>query len=108
MCNMATRFDQPVVRRPALPLTERDERALALLRADTPEREALTRLAGAAIPVDMSEGRLLHTLIDIAFMKVHEEVEASGYAELARQRVGTESDRRAVARRRPPSWAEEE
>ena len=105
---MAARFDQPVVRRPPLPLTERDERALALLRADTPEREALIRLAGASIPVDMSDGRLLHTLIDIALMKVHEEVEASGYAELARQRAATDGDHRAVARRRPPLWADEE
>ena len=105
---MATRFDQPVVRRPALPLTERDERDLALLRSDTPEREALMRLAGVSVPSSVSEGLLLHMLLEIALLRVHEEVEAAGYAELARQRAAAETDRRAVARRRPPSWVDDE
>ncbi|MBV9097267.1 MAG: hypothetical protein JO079_04330 [Frankiaceae bacterium] len=105
---MATRFDQPVVRRPALPLTARDERDLATLRRETPEREALARLAGEAVPADASEGLLLHTLLAVALARVREEVEANGYAELAAQRTGEASERRAVARRRPPSWANEE
>jgi len=105
---MAIRFDRPVVRRPALPLTERDERDLALLREDTPEREALARLAGASVPPGASEGLLLHTLLEVALLRVREEVEAIGYAEWARQRAATETDRRAVARRRPPSWADDE
>lgn len=105
---MTTRFDQPVVRRPALPLTERDERDLALLRSNTPEREALARLAGETVPTDASEGLLLHTLLEVALMRVREEVEAAGYAELAAQRAGSQGERRAIARRRPPSWAADE
>lgn len=108
MYAMATRFDQPVVRRPVLPLTARDEQDLALLRADTAEREALQRLVDEAVPADASEGMLLHALLEIALQRVREETEAIGYAELSRQREVTASDRRSVARRRSPSWAAEE
>ena len=108
MFGMATRFDQPVVRRPALPLTERDERDLALLRGDTPERQALARLSGTAVPASASEGLLLHMLLEIALVRVREEAEAIGYAELAEQRAARQPDRRAIARRRPPSWAADE
>ena len=105
---MVTRFDQPVVRRPVLPLTARDEHDLALLRADTAEREALQRLLDDAVPADASEGMLLHALLEVALRRVREEAEAIGYAELARQREATATDRRSIARRRPPSWAAEE
>ena len=107
MCVIATRFDQPVVRRPPLPLTAKDERYLARLRSATPEREALARLIDGRLPADVSEGLLLHALLEVAIRRVREEAEQIGYAELAEQRAAHAVEDRKAARRRPPSWAAE-
>jgi hypothetical protein len=104
---MATRFDQPVVRRPPLPLTAKDEQDLARLRAGTPEREALARLMDGRLPADVSESLLLHALLEVAMQRVREEAERVGYAELAEQRAASAADDRSAARRRAPSWAAE-
>ena len=106
-CVMAARFDQPVVRRPPLPLTAKDERDLARLREATPEREALARLIEVRLPEDSSESLLLHALLEVAIRRVREEADQVGYAELAEQRASHAARDRTAARRRPPSWAAE-
>lgn len=97
------------VRRPSLPLTERDERDLALLRASAPRREALSRLTGEPVTrPDLSEATLLHAVFEAGLAAVREATEEAGYAELAAQQGAEQAERRAEARRRRPAWADEQ
>jgi hypothetical protein len=91
-----------VVRRPSLPLTEQDERDLAMLREASEYREALTRISGEEFDERTSEGVLLHAVFEAGLQCVRESAERSGYAALAadeREQV----ERRAIARRRAPA-----
>ena len=103
---MAVRFAQSVVRRAQLPLTQRDLDDLAALNGPTPQREALQRLVPEELADESSESALLHALLELALARVREELDAAGYAELARQH--DDDARRRVARRRLPGWADDE
>jgi hypothetical protein len=97
-----------VVRRPSLPLTERDERELALLRSSAAHREALDRLTALeAAAAELSESALLHAVFDVGLRAIRDEIEESGYALLAAEQGDASTSHRAEARRRPPAWAHE-
>lgn len=103
---MRTRLRAPVVRRSSLPLTERDEHDLALLRSSAPQRAALGRLSGEPLaPADLSEAALLHAVFEAGLAAVREASEDAAYAELAAQQADEDTARRTEARRRRPSWA---
>ena len=96
---MATRFDQPVVRRPSLPLTAADAAFLAELRSEDTPRRALDSLLAAPLPPDASEAQLLHALFEVAVNRVREARNDLGYAQLAVAYDGGLAKK--VARRRP-------
>lgn len=107
MCIMAARMRTSVVRRPSLPLTPRDEEGLASVRTSVSYQQALERLTGEPIEgLSVSEAALLHAIFEAGLLAVRAEAEEQGYAEIAAAQGA--SGRQAQARRRAPSWAEEE
>jgi hypothetical protein len=96
---MGTRFDQPVVRRPSLPLTAEDEAFLAELRSEKVPRRALDSLLSVPLPPDASEAQLLHALLEVALNRVREARNDLGYAQLAVEYDGGKAKK--AARRRP-------
>ena len=99
LCCMVTRLNKPVTRRPSLPLTDAEDVFVRALTRDTPERSALARLLGDAIPTDASEGFLLHSLVCVAHNVIAEEVLTEQYAKLAKDYDDDEA--RRIARRHP-------
>lgn len=96
---MATRMRARVARRPSLPLTEQDERDLERIRTSPAYRSALTSLSGETgeATTAMSEAALLHAVFKAGLDAIRLAAEQSTDAEI----------RRAAARRRRPSWADE-
>jgi hypothetical protein len=108
MCCVTSRLRTSTVRRPSLPLTERDEQDLALLRTSAPHREALRQLTGEPVgDLDASEAMLLHAVFEAGLAAVRAATEALGYAELAAQQTAESATRKAEARRRRPAWVDE-
>jgi hypothetical protein len=106
---MKTRMTGPTVRRPSLPLTERDEQELTLLRESPIHRSMLAELsAGSTFPKDVSEAVMLHTVFEIGLRTVREALEEKGYAELAKAQAEEEPNKYVTARRYRPTWADEE
>lgn len=105
---MATRFGEPTRARKSLPLTERDLDDLARLRQETPERAALSRIAGVDV-IDLTESSLLHIIFVAGLHAIHEKAEEDAYAIAAAGRVasGEADELRRIARRRRPGWADE-
>jgi len=98
----------PTVRRPSLPLTQRDELDLARLRAPG-YLNALERLVAPATDLaDASEAVLLHAIFQAGVNAVQEAVADAGYAALADQLADEADDRRLAARRRQPGWSDEQ
>ena len=95
-----------VVRRPSLPLTDRDETDLARLRDSVHYRQALTDLTGERLDARTSEGVLLHAIFEAGLATVRSAAEAAGYALVAADQKG-QQEQRAIARRRTPSWSQE-
>jgi hypothetical protein len=107
--NMAARMNQRAVRRPPLPLTERDLADLAALRDPGPGRAALGRLAPGALPEgDITEAVLLHAVFEAGLRAVREAAESAGYEQLAAGYEAEDAERRQIARRRRPHWAAED
>lgn len=113
MSGMATRLRARVTRRPSLPLTARDESDLVVIRSSPSHQRALEDLARtpSGQTQTLSESALLHAIFEAGLDAVRAAAQEAGYAELAdqmatEQRDG-EVDRRAEARRRRPSWADE-
>lgn len=106
---MATRLNQPVVRRPSLPLTAQDEADLDVLRDSPAHRRALSQLSPAApdAATDLTEGALLHAVLQAGIAAIRAHAEAEGYQQLAAQYAADTQRRRATARRRRPVWADE-
>jgi hypothetical protein len=105
---MVTRFTEPAMARKSLPLTERDLVDLERLRGQTPERAALSDLAG--VPVEsVTEAALLHMIFATGLRAIREKAEEQAYASAAadRLRSGEADEIRRAARRRRPSWADE-
>ncbi|MGW6279404.1 hypothetical protein [Kribbella sp. NPDC055071] len=91
--------------RKSLPLSDRDLRDLAVLRGSGAHRAALSRLAQVRVTESTSEAMVLQAVVEAGLKAVADLVEADGYARIAAE--VTSEDRRAVARRRRPSWADE-
>ena len=106
---MATRLNEPAKARKSLPLTERDLAELERLRRQTPERDALSDLAGVVV-AGVTEAALLHMIFTAGLRAVREKAEELGYASAAAERLtsGEAEEIRRIARRRRPAWADED
>jgi hypothetical protein len=93
------------VARKSVPVRSSDLEELARVRRSQPHREALARLSHEFVPEGASESRVLHALLAAGMTAVREAVEADGYAQIATQQDA--AARKASARRRRPSWADE-
>jgi len=92
--------------RKSLPLTDRDITDLEKLRTSQVHRDALAALSVTTLGRDSSEASLLHAVLEAGLRAVRERVERDGYADIAAQQDA--AARKTSARRRRPSWAEEE
>lgn len=109
MSLMSSRMSQPVVRRPNLPLTAKDEADLAQLRQSPVLRASLAELtaSGPDVEGDVTEAVLLHAVLEVGFAAVRANAEAEGYAQLAAEYGAGPGERRRMSRRRSPAWASE-
>jgi hypothetical protein len=107
--DMVTRFPEPTKARKSLPLTERDLAELDRLRAPTPERDVLSELAGVRVE-SVTEAALLHIIFAAGLRAIREQAEHRAYASAAADRMtsGEADETHRIARRRRPSWADEE
>jgi hypothetical protein len=107
---MTARLNQPARARKSLPLTERDLADLERLRAQTPERDALSDLAGVAVVEGVTEAALLHMIFTAGLRAIREKAEELAYASAAADRLtsGEAQEIRRTARRRRPAWADED
>ena len=106
---MASRLKATVVRRPSLPLTEADELELTRIKQSPQVREALGYLIDVPLgdgPV--TEGALLHAVFEAGLGAVRSAIEEAGYAMIAREQARESVERQEAARRRRPTWADEE
>lgn len=105
---VATRLNQPAKTRKSLPLTERDLADLERLRGQTPEREALSDLAGVVVE-GVTEAALLHMIFSAGLRAIREKAEELAYSSAAADRLasGEAEETRRIARRRRPAWADE-
>jgi hypothetical protein len=106
---LATRFSEQTRARKSLPLTDRDLAELVRLRQETPERAALSQLSGVDV-VSVTESALLHMIFVAGLHAISEKAEEAGYATAAADRLasGEADEIRRAARRRRPSWADED
>lgn len=106
---MVRRMNLPVTRRPSLPLTARDEVELEALRRSPELRRALAAIAPMhpEIEGDVSEGVLLHAVLQAGLVAVRGRAEDDGYAALAEEYADASGTRRRMSRRRKPGWAQE-
>lgn len=106
---MAIRTGSAIVRRASLPLTATDESDLAKVRDSAAYHRALAALVGSEIdPSTTSEASSIHAIFTAGLLALRDEVERQGYAQMAQERQPEATERRALARRRPPSWTAEE
>lgn len=94
------------VTRKSLPLSPRDLRDLQTLRGSAPHRAALSDLAGAQLDEGSSEAAVLHAVWAAGMRALIDRVEDEGYVEMAADL--DRASRQAAARRRRPTWADEE
>jgi hypothetical protein len=106
---MATRLNESAKVRKSLPLTERDLADLERLRGQTPERDALSDIAGVAVE-GVAEAALLHMIFAAGLQAIREKAEERAYASAAADRLasGEAQEIRRIARRRRPAWADED
>jgi ectoine hydroxylase-related dioxygenase (phytanoyl-CoA dioxygenase family) len=106
----ASRLTEPVKTRKSLPLTENDLADIARLRRETPEREALSELAGIVVAESVAEAALLRMVFEAGLRAIREKAEERAYATAAEDRLnsGEADEARRIARRRRPAWASED
>jgi hypothetical protein len=106
---VATRLSEPVKVRKTLPLTERDVADLERLRAAGPERAVLSELAGVRVE-SVTEAALLNIIFPAGLRAIRDQAEERAYASAAAERItsGEADEIRRIARRRRPSWADED
>jgi hypothetical protein len=107
---MASRIKSPVSRRTSLPLTETNEIDLSLLLESSSYQAALEKLTGTKIvDQEISSSALLHAIFEAGMAAVKKTAELEGYAQIASgiSSASTEQKRKE-ARRRRPTWANEE
>ena len=107
---LPSRLADPAKTRKSLPLSEQDLVDIARLREATPEREALSELAGVVIVESVAEAALLRMIFEAGLRAIREKAEERGYASAAEdRRAGAAAgEARRIARRRRPSWADED
>jgi ectoine hydroxylase-related dioxygenase (phytanoyl-CoA dioxygenase family) len=107
---VASRITEPVKTRKSLPLTENDLADIARLRQETPEREALSELAGIVVVESVAEAALLRMVFEAGLRAIREKAEERAYATAAEDRLanGEADEARRIARRRRPTWASED
>jgi len=106
---VATRLGEPVKARKSLPLTERDLADLDRLRAPGPARAVLSELAGVRVE-SITEAALLNIIFAAGLNAIRDQAEARAYASAAAERLASSeaAESRRTARRRRPSWADED
>ena len=107
---MATRITSPVQRRTSLPLTKRNENDISVLLESSTYQRALEQLSGVKIiGREVSTSALLHAIFEAGLSAVKSSAELEGYSQIA-EGISKASlqQRRKEARRRRPSWSEEE
>jgi hypothetical protein len=107
---VASRLTESVRTRKSLPLTERDLADIARLRQETPEREALSEMAGVVIAESVAEAALLRMVFEAGLRAIREKAEERAYASAAEDRLtsGEADEARRIARRRRAAWAGED
>jgi len=103
-----SRLTESAKTRKSLPLTEKDLAAVARLRQETPEREALSEMAGIVVE-GVAEAALLHMIFEAGLRAIRERAEERAYASAAEDRLasGDTDEARRIARHRRPAWADE-
>jgi hypothetical protein len=103
-----SRLTEPAKTRKSLPLTEKDLADVARLRQETPEREALSEMAGIVVE-GIAEAALLHMIFEAGLRAIRERAEERAYASAAEDRLASRDtdEARRIARRRRPAWADE-
>lgn len=106
---VVSRLTEPAKTRKSIPLTARDLADIARLRQETPEREALSEMAGVAIVESIAEAALLRMIFEAGLRAIREKTEERAYASAAEDRLasGEADEARRIARRRRPAWASE-
>jgi hypothetical protein len=106
---MVFRLTEPAKTRKSLPLTEKDLADVARLREETPEREALSELAGVVVAESVAEAALLRMIFEAGLRAIRDKAEERAYASAAEDRLasGEADETRQIARRRRPAWADE-
>lgn len=106
----ASRLTEPAKTRKSLPLTDRDLADIALLRQDSPERDALFELAGIMVTDSVAEAALLRMVFEAGLRAIREKAEEKAYDTAAQDRraSGMSDEARRIARRRRPAWASED
>lgn len=107
---MVARVAEQAKIRKSLPLTEKDLADIARLREDTPEREALSEMAGVVVAESVAEAALLRMIFEAGLRAIREKAEERAYASAAEDRLasGEAAEARRTARRRRPAWADED
>ncbi len=107
---MVSRLTEPAKTRKSLPLTEKDLADIARLREETPEREALSEMAGVVVVESVAEAALLRMIFEAGLRAIRDRAEEMAYASAAEDRLpgGEADENRRIARRRRPAWADED
>jgi hypothetical protein len=104
-----SRLTEPAKIRKSLPLSERDLADIARLREQTPEREALSEMAGVVVE-SVAEAALLRMIFEAGLRAIREKAEERAYASAAEDQLadGEADETRRIVRRRRPAWASED
>jgi hypothetical protein len=106
---MGSSLEPAVVRSVLLPITESDEARLELLKSRAELSEALNQLIEVPLPAGpVSESALIHAVIEAGFGAARSLADEIAYAMIAVTPGETASQRQAEARRRQPSWVEDD
>jgi hypothetical protein len=108
---MSPRRTGRTIRRPSLPLTERDVADLDKIRNSPAERAALEDLASVTLAAggrSEAESAFLHAVLLAGIRAVGERAEEASYEADAAAYQAEDTERRAIARRRRPPWAGED
>jgi hypothetical protein len=107
---MKSRIQTPVLRRASLPLTQKNENDLRSLLESSSYQNALEELSGTKIADKaLSSSAILHAIFEVGMTTLKQKAELDGYAEIASAQGKLEvRSHRKDARRRRPSWADEE
>jgi hypothetical protein len=104
-----SRLAEPAKTRKSLPLSEKDMADIARLRERTPERDALSEMAGVDDVESVAEAALLRMIFEAGLRAIREKAEERAYMSAAEDRRDSEDadEPRRSARRRRPAWADE-